>query len=607
MSPIWLFGSALFVSLLGIGAGWWLRGRGQHQLQRIAPCARQAPKNLAEQTLQGLHAAAESVRSCVEQHIECIRAIEAELRESSATEPAIISNAADSIIAANGLVQHQFTDIQRLLDHKEDDIQDHLDDPFSLFLTFASLDRQKHVYRQVLRSLELLAAELIGNMEGHGQRLQQISHGLEEKREELSGVTAAVSQIFDATDEIHQKMEAAEYRIDQQAQRVEMQAVLSHTDLLTSLPNRRAFEAELQQQASRTRGKGHYSTVVLVDLHQFDQVNSQYGHHGGDVILRQAANVIKQLMRGKDMVARYSGDTYGLLLTQTTLHDALPIAERVRTTIEQAEFSHGSFPLRLTANVGIAQLQPEETTDDVVRRAAESLREAKHAGGNACYWHDGNKSYPVSSAFKSAEGRSDDSSDALVAMFRQSISGDSTTAVPTHKEPSDEDPNLSGRSLFIANLQRRLSEWKRGGPTVAVFVLRVDQMEQLVSRFGGAAESFLHSVMARLLEAVTRDMDERCEFENGVFAILLPGLDETNALAVAERLQSQVRQCKVRIGDALWNVTASIGLSTCASGTTVVEVMRSAESAMKKGVQRGGDTICIGEAAPQSAPVSAIV
>jgi diguanylate cyclase (GGDEF)-like protein len=141
---------------------------------------------------------------------------------------------------------------------------------------------------------------------------------------------------------------------------------------------------------------------------------------------------------------------------------------------------------------------------------------------------------------------------------------------------------------------------------VSVFVLRVDQSQELTSRFGVAAESFLHQVLSRMLEAVTRDMDERCEFQEGMFAILLPGVDEANALAVAERLQSQVRQCKVRMGDGLWNVTASIGLAHLSAGQGVVEVMRNAESAMKRAAERGGDSICIGEAnLPQ--PASTVV
>jgi diguanylate cyclase (GGDEF)-like protein len=131
---------------------------------------------------------------------------------------------------------------------------------------------------------------------------------------------------------------------------------------------------------------------------------------------------------------------------------------------------------------------------------------------------------------------------------------------------------------------------------VSVIVLRVDQREQLVVRFGNHAQEFLHRVLGRLLEAVTRDMDERCEFEDGLFAVLLPGLDQADAFAVAERLRSQIRQCKVRMSDALWDLTASIGVAHCSTGSTVVEVMRGAESAMKRAIVDGGDSVSTGAA-----------
>jgi diguanylate cyclase (GGDEF)-like protein len=134
-------------------------------------------------------------------------------------------------------------------------------------------------------------------------------------------------------------------------------------------------------------------------------------------------------------------------------------------------------------------------------------------------------------------------------------------------------------------------------------VLRVDQLESMVERFGISAATFLHGVMERMLEAATREMDERCEFENGQFAILLPGLDEANAVAVADRLQSQIRQCKVRMGDALWSITASIGVAPASVGTTVVDVVQSAERACRRAVEKGGDAICVGEPAVQGAAV----
>jgi len=608
MAYIWLlgFGVSLVSAALAFTAGWWLRG-----MRMADACAVPKPmaerKQLAEQALQGLHAAAESVRSCVEHHIECIQTVEAELKDASATEPAIISNAAESIIAANGLVQHQFNDIQRMIDNRHGEIQDHLSDPYGLFFTFASLDRQRHVYRQVLTSLETLAAQLMGNIHNHGQRLKKISNELEEsEKKKAEDVAEAVAQIFDATEEMQQEIESTEVHLGEQAEKVHMQAVLSHTDLLTSLPNRRAYEAEVEQLAARTQGKSSYFTVMFLDLDDFNKINSQYGHQGGDVILRQAAGVAKQLMRGRDMVARYAGDTYAFVLPQTTMHDALPVAERLRAAIEQTEFGHGNYPLRITASVGIAQFQPEETREDLTRRVDQSLKAADQAGGNLCYWHDGKECFAVSSAFKPIDATQNGSSP-LVTMFRRKLTGEDgeEQAAPEEKLLPDGQ-TLTGRSLFLANLQRRLSEWKRGGPMVSVFVLQIDQSQQLTDLFGASAESFLHQVLSRMLEAVTRDMDERCEFKDGIFAILLPGVDEANALAVAERLQSQVRQCKVRMGEGLWNITASIGLANSAVGPGVVEVIRSAEAAMKQAAERGGDMICMGELISQQ-PASAVV
>jgi diguanylate cyclase (GGDEF)-like protein len=608
MAYIWLLGFGLLMisAAVAFTAGWWLRGVRTADTSS-SPRPKSERKQLAEQALQGLHAAAESVRSCVDQHIECIQAVEAELRDVSATEPAIISNAAESIIAANGLVQHQFNDIQRMIDSRHGEIQDHLSDPYGLFFTFASLDRQRHVYRQVLTSLETLAAQLMGNIHNHGQRLKQISTGLEEsENNKAEDVAEAVAQIFDATEEMQQEIESTEQHLGEQAEKVHMQAVLSHTDLLTSLPNRRAFEAEVEQLAARAQGKSAYFTIMFLDLDHFNNINSQYGHQGGDVILRQTAGIVKQMMRGRDTVARYAGDTYAFVLPQTSMHDALPIAERLRAAIERTEFGHGNYPLRLTASVGVAQWQLEGTPEELIKSVDQALKAAGQAGGNLCYWHDGKACFPVSSAFKPIDATPNGTSP-LVTMFRRKLTGEDGEEQAAPLETTIHDGRvLSGRSLFLANLQRRLAEWKRGGPIVSVFVLRVDQSQELTSRFGVAAESFLHQVLSRMLEAVTRDMDERCEFQEGMFAILLPGVDEANALAVAERLQSQVRQCKVRMGDGLWNVTASIGLAHLSAGQGVVEVMRNAESAMKRAAERGGDSICIGEAnLPQ--PASTVV
>jgi diguanylate cyclase len=234
---------------------------------------------------------------------------------------------------------------------------------------------------------------LISEVKGHGQRLQKISGGLENCSENAAaGVESAITQIFDATADVERRMTAAEKRIAAQAENVEMQAILTHADLLTSLPNRRALEAELQRAGSSGRN-GALSTLVLIDIDSFDSVNREYGHQGGDLILRQVATAIKKLARGRDMVARLRGDTFALLLNQTTLHDALPIAERLRKQLQDAQFSHGTHPLRLTGSIGIAQLLPEELRDAAVGRVEQALVAARDAGGNICFRHQGKRSH----------------------------------------------------------------------------------------------------------------------------------------------------------------------------------------------------------------------
>ena len=421
---------------------------------------------------------------CVEEHIACIQAIESELRESSATEPAMIYSAAESIIAANGLVQHQFSDIQQMLDNKQVELHDHVSDPYGLLCTFASLDRQKHIYRQVLGSLELLAVELMTNIAGprptaaeHHQRI-----GVRRARKAAGRGVGSQPDFQCSRRPRTEDRTRPSQQIGQQAEKVQMQAVLSHTDLLTSLPNRRAFEAELEQSVARSRGKASYFSILFLDLDGFGQVNLQYGHQGGDVILRQTASVIKQMMRGKDMVARYAGDTFA--------HPAAPddaarcVADRrpnSRRPSKQREFSHGNYPLRLTASVGVAQLQPEETADDVDRRADERAACGEAIGRQRlllarradelirCRRPSGR---PTKIRRRAQFAWSRCSAARLPAARRMPRRS-------RPKTPEEGGQGSRGRSLFVNNLQRRLAEWKRGGPTVSVVVLRVDQLEAL--------------------------------------------------------------------------------------------------------------------------------
>src|SRR5689334_6510296 len=159
-SPVLIqFGAPTLAALAGGAVGWWLRGRpGKKETKPTE----KPQKAVAAQVLQNLQAAADTVRACVEQHTNCIRAIQSELDEPASAEPVIITKMAESIVESNKLAQHQCNDIQKALRDKRQEIRDCLAGSNRLLFTFASLDRQSQAYRQVLSSLEVLAAELSG-------------------------------------------------------------------------------------------------------------------------------------------------------------------------------------------------------------------------------------------------------------------------------------------------------------------------------------------------------------------------------------------------------------------------------------------------------------
>lgn len=575
MPPVWFIDLSfgLFCAGAGIAGGALLRKlRTQEKRQRTLAKKREATHD----AVAGLQTVVDSVKGCVAQHSECLTAIEGSL--TGGAEDA----AAASIIEANQLAQHQFSELQGDLSAQADQARQQ-QQPGALLLTTLLLDRQKHTYLRVLSSLEALAVEMAGALDGCGERLQGVSAKLDATGENsATEVRMAISNLLEATGDLRQNATGAEATLEACAQRVQMQAVLSHADLLTSLPNRRALEEQLERERTGDGRRAKPCSLVVVDLDNFRSVNASYGYHGGDAVLQQAALMIKRMTRGQDTAARISGDAFAVVLGGTTLSQALPVSERLRDEIFKCRFSEGRNRLRLTGSCGVAQLQQDERPAQALMRATMAVKEAASAGGNAGYYHDGQQCFPISQAHRppptlvEPETATDDDED------------ESHVTAPPLEEA---DVTLCGRSIFVANVKRRLAEWRRGGSMVTVVMLHVDQTPELVRRHDPSAMIFLRQVLGRLLAAATRDMDQRCDYDQGVFAVLLPSADEQSGLVVAQRLRSQVLNCKLRLGRDLWDLSASIGVADATAGDGVVEVLTAAAAGMERAARDGGDAV----------------
>jgi diguanylate cyclase (GGDEF)-like protein len=163
---------------------------------------------------------------------------------------------------------------------------------------------------------------------------------------------------------------------------------VSFTDDVTGLFNRRFFATRLEDEVSRYSRFNQPLSVVMLDIDGFKAVNDELGHAAGDETLRIVGNVLQRQSRSIDVICRYGGDEFAVLLVETGKDGALLYAERVRRQIEAAGFGHGRA---ITVSLGVACL-PEDVgpvPEDIVTASDWALYEAKRAGKNQVAGRDG--------------------------------------------------------------------------------------------------------------------------------------------------------------------------------------------------------------------------
>jgi diguanylate cyclase (GGDEF)-like protein len=168
------------------------------------------------------------------------------------------------------------------------------------------------------------------------------------------------------------------------AVQLERAEALSVTDDLTQLYNSRFLNSVLRREAKRASRSGRPLSLVFVDLDGFKAVNDTYGHLSGSRALVEAAAVMKGSARETDMVARFGGDEFALVLPDTGREGACAVAERVRERIAAHPFLAGDgLDVRLTASVGVATLPDvAASADELVRAADQAMYHVKETGKN---------------------------------------------------------------------------------------------------------------------------------------------------------------------------------------------------------------------------------
>lgn len=159
---------------------------------------------------------------------------------------------------------------------------------------------------------------------------------------------------------------------------------LASHDALTGVANRRSLIAALDRDVARAARTRESYALMMLDVDHFKAINDARGHLAGDQVLCHVASLLSVRLRAQDLVGRYGGEEFLVLLPNTTLRGAVDLANLLRSTVEQAPCMHGGQPVPVTVSIGVCggRLGPGDSADVLVHTADQALYAAKAAGRN---------------------------------------------------------------------------------------------------------------------------------------------------------------------------------------------------------------------------------
>ena len=217
-----------------------------------------------------------------------------------------------------------------------------------------------------------------------------------ERAEDLSELSGLVMEVMQDTRSVQadlarsrEELLESRRRVDdyqQQVQKLEGEmALLSdrlHEDQLTQLLNRRGLARAFEAELARADRHGRPLCLAVLDVDDFKRLNDRLGHQAGDLALVHLARIVRRSIRPTDIISRYGGEEFVILLPETLLDDAVMVMSRVQRELTKRIFLHNHERVLITFSAGVAQRAFGESQEELIARADKALYHAKEAGKN---------------------------------------------------------------------------------------------------------------------------------------------------------------------------------------------------------------------------------
>ncbi len=153
-------------------------------------------------------------------------------------------------------------------------------------------------------------------------------------------------------------------------------------DPLTQVLSRVSFLRSLQEALERFYKFKVKFSFCLIDVDYFKKINDTYGHLAGDLVLRKIGEILKSSLRGKDLVGRYGGEEFGIILLDIDKEEAKKVVERIRKNVEKHIFLYEDKKIKVTISAGVTDVKDYDTINTLIKRADIALYKAKNNGRN---------------------------------------------------------------------------------------------------------------------------------------------------------------------------------------------------------------------------------